>query len=444
MGRSGHAGAHLTGIADNGNRQSRTLNRVGTRTQFVEQHEVALPAAVHDGHDGLHVRGERGQALLDALLVTDIGVNMLKQADFRLLVRRDMQAAGSHERQQTEGFERNRLAAGVRAGDDERVVIITDGDVDRHGLVLIEQRMARAKQLAAAAVLNKHRRTGVHVERQLGTRKDEVQRGQRIVVLLDGALVHGHARRQLREDAFDLIFLSAFEHLNLVVDFHDLLRLDEHGRTGGRSIMHQTGHIAAVLYLDRHNEAAVSLGDDILLQVLGALTGNHAVERFAHLAGHAAQLTADAQQLGRRTVRDLLLGDDGGRNGFLQVAVAGEQTENGRERGLGFVLGIVQQGTARGLQQTCHSQQLARVERAAAVRAGQDRADLSDAAKGRAALPNHQVLRVRGLLQPQLGLLVVVQRTKRAAFLLCRLRCRLSGQFFQYFVVFQCFKGFFA
>ena len=190
----GNARAHLAGIADNSNRQSRTLNRVGTGTQFVKQHEVALPAAVHDGHDGLHVRGERGQALLDALLVTDIGVNMLKQADFRLLVRRDMQAAGSHERQQTEGFERNRLAAGVRAGDDERVVIIADGDVDRHGLVLIEQRMARAKQLAAAAVLNKHRRTGIHVERQLGTRKDEVQRGQRIVVLLDGALVHGHAR----------------------------------------------------------------------------------------------------------------------------------------------------------------------------------------------------------------------------------------------------------
>ena len=82
------------------------------------------------------------------------------------------------------------------------------------------------------------------------------------------------------------------------------------------------------------------------------------------------------------------------------------------------------------------------VERAAAVRAGQDRADLSDAAKGRTALPNHQVLRVRGLLQPQLGLLVVVQRTKRAAFLLCRLRCRLSGQFFQYFVVFQCLRDF--
>ncbi|MFR0923920.1 MAG: hypothetical protein ACLSGI_04305 [Butyricicoccaceae bacterium] len=36
------------------------------------------------------MRGERGQALLDALLVTDIGVNMLKQADFRLLVRRNI------------------------------------------------------------------------------------------------------------------------------------------------------------------------------------------------------------------------------------------------------------------------------------------------------------------------------------------------------------------
>ena len=304
--------------------------------------------------------------------------------------------------------------------------------------------MARAKQLAAAAVLNKHRRTGVHVERQLGTRKDEVQRGQRIVVLLDGALVHGHARRQLREDALDLVFLAALEHLNLVVDFHDLLRLDEHGCTGGRGIMHQTGHIAAVLHLDRHNEAAVSLGDNILLQVLGALARDHAVERFAHLTGHTAQFSADAQQLGRCAVCDLLLGDDSGRDRFLQITVAGEQTENGRERGLGFVLGIVQQGTARGLQQTCHSQQLARIERTAAVRAGQDSAYLSDAAKGRTALTNHQVLRVRGLAHPQLRLLAVVQRPQRAAFFLGRLGGRLRGQPLEYFVIFQCFKGFFA
>ena len=400
MGRGGNARAHLAGVADDSNCQSRTLDRVGTGTQFVEQHEVALPAAVHDGHDGLHVRGKRRKALLYALLVANIGVNVLEKADFRLLIRRNMQAACRHQRQQAKGFERNRLAAGVRAGDDERVVIVADGDVNRNRLILVQQRMARAEQLAAVAVLDQHRRTGVHVERQLGTREDEVQRGQRVVVLLDRALVHGHARGQLRENALDLVFLAALKHLNLVVDLHDLLRLDEHSRAGGRGIVHQTGHIAAVLHLDRHNEAAVSLGDDGLLQVLGAFAGNHAVERFAHLAGHAAQFPADGQQLRRRTVRNLLLGDDGGRDGFLQIAVAGEQAENGRERGLVFVLGVVQQGTSSGLQQACHRQQLSRVERAAAVRAGQDRADLADAAKSRTALPNHQVFRIRGLLQP--------------------------------------------
>ena len=113
-------------------------------------------------------------------------------ADDAALVRGDQEAVLGHRVEKARGFERNGLAAGVRAGDDEGVVIIADGDVDRHGLVLIEQRMARAKQLAAAAVLNKHRCTGIHVERQLGTRKDEVQLRHEQDIVIDGVAVDSY------------------------------------------------------------------------------------------------------------------------------------------------------------------------------------------------------------------------------------------------------------
>ena len=98
-------GAHLTGVTDDRDGERRALDRVGTGAQLVEQHKVALTAAVHDGDDGLHVGGEGGQALLDALLVADVRVNMLEQANLGLLTRRDVQTARRHEREQAERLE---------------------------------------------------------------------------------------------------------------------------------------------------------------------------------------------------------------------------------------------------------------------------------------------------------------------------------------------------
>ena len=185
----GHARAHLARIADHRNRERRALDRVGARAKLVEQHKVALPAAVHDGHDGLHVRGEGGKRLLDRLLVANVRIDVRKQADFGLLVCRDVQAGGRHQAEQTERFKRHGLAARVRSGDDQRVVVRADRNVDRHGLVLVEQRMPRAQQAAAARALGQHRRGGVHLKGQLGARKDKVERDQRVIVLRDRALV---------------------------------------------------------------------------------------------------------------------------------------------------------------------------------------------------------------------------------------------------------------
>ena len=109
------------------------------------------------------------------------------------------------------------------------------------------------------------------------------------------------------------------------------------------------------------------------------------------------------------------------------------------------MLGIVQQRTARRLQKARDSQQLTRIGR---YRRGpaRDRIAPTSRMPPKAGLPCRTIRSFASVVccSHSSGLLVVVQRTKRAAFLLCRLRCRLSGQFFQYFVVFQCFKGIFS
>ena len=385
------------------------------------------------------MRGEGGERLLDALLVADIRVNMLEQADLRLLVCRDVQAGSRHQAQKPQRLERHGFAARVWAGDDQRVVVVADGDVDRHGLVLVEQRVPRAQQAAAARALHEHRRRGVHLKRQLGAREDEVERDERVVILLDCIFIQCDLVRQLSQNALDLGLLAALEHLDLVVDLHDLLWLDEHGRAGGRGIVHEARDVAAVLGLDRHNVTPVALGDDGLLQILGPLARDQAVQGLAHLARDAPQLAADGQQLGACAVRDLLLRDDRGRDRFLERPVAGKQAEDRRERGLFLVLRVVHQRAARGLQQARHVEQLARVERAAARGAHQRRPHLPDAAEARAAPPDHQVLRVGRLIHPDLRLLMVVQRPQGAAFLLRRFGRGLRRKAVENLVIFQCF-----
>ena len=203
--------------------------------------------------------------------------------------------------------------------------------------------------------------------------------------------------------------------------------------------MHKARNIAAMLGLDRHNKTPVSLGDNGFLQIFRPLPRNQAVERFAHLARNAPQFAADGQQFGRGAVRDLLLGHNRGCNRFFQRAVAGQQTENRRQRGLFLLLRVVHERAARGLQQACHIQQFARIQCAATVGALQNRTHCANAAKRRAAVPDHAVFRVRGLIHPDLRLLMVVERAQRAAFLLRRIRCSLRGQPLENFIIFQCF-----
>ena len=299
--------------------------------------------------------------------------------------------------------------------------------------------MPRAQQAAAARALHEHRRRGVHLKGQPGAREDEVERDKRVIVLLDCIFIQRDLVRQLGQNALDLGLLAALEHLDLVVDFHDRRGLDEYSRAGGRGIVHEARDVAAVLGLDRHNIAPVSLGDDGFLQILGPLARDQAVQGLAHLARNAPQLAADGQQLGACAVRDLLLGDDCGRDGLFERPITGKQAENRRERGLFLVLRVVHQRAARGLQQARHVEQLARVQRAAARGAHQRRTHLADAAEARAALPDHQVLRVGRLIHPDLRLLMVVQRPQGAAFFLRRLGRGLRRKAVEDLVIFQCF-----
>ena len=65
-----------------------------------------------------------------------------------------MQSRLRHHSQKTERFQRDRLTARIRSGDDQAVVMLADRHVDRHDRFSVKQGVARAVQLDLSSLLD--------------------------------------------------------------------------------------------------------------------------------------------------------------------------------------------------------------------------------------------------------------------------------------------------
>ena len=104
MGGRTHLGAVHGKALHDGDCQSSAFDRVGTRTQFVDQHQAVRIGFLDDGNDVGHVRREGGQALLDALFVTDVHQHLLVHRNAAVFCDRQHQTAHRHQGQQTHCF----------------------------------------------------------------------------------------------------------------------------------------------------------------------------------------------------------------------------------------------------------------------------------------------------------------------------------------------------
>ncbi len=96
--------------------------------------------------DLLHMAGEGGQALFDALLIADVHEEFVEHGRPRCAHRRDEEAALCHRAQQTGRFQGDGLTAGVGAGDDERIILFAQRNVHRHTLFWVDERVTRPDQ----------------------------------------------------------------------------------------------------------------------------------------------------------------------------------------------------------------------------------------------------------------------------------------------------------
>ena len=146
---------------DDGNGQSRPLHRVSARSQLVKKQETVLIRLTQNFHGVGHMGGKGGQALLDALLVPHICQHPVKHPEMAAVFGGNLKATLGHEGQQADGFQCHGLAAGVGAGDDQRVILIPQLQRNGHRLGTVQQRMPCPPQNDAPLALQ-YGHGGVH------------------------------------------------------------------------------------------------------------------------------------------------------------------------------------------------------------------------------------------------------------------------------------------
>ena len=271
-------------------RQRGSFRRVGARAQLVEQDQAVRPGRLDDAHDRAHVARERRERLGDRLLVADVGEDVAEDGQPTAFGRRDVETGLMHQGEQAEGAQCDGLAAGVRAGDDERRVAVAEPQVDGHDLVP-ERPGWRAPSSSTHRVASSGRRADpVHLRGEARAGAPEVEVGQRREVLARGAgAAVPDERRELVEDALLLGLDGQLRLAPGVAELDHGERLDEERLTAARLVVDDASDAALGLGTDGDDVAAVAQGDDGLLERAGQLRPVDEVleARAEPLVGHA-------------------------------------------------------------------------------------------------------------------------------------------------------------
>jgi len=177
---------------------------------------------------------------------------------------RGPQPALVQERRQADRLQRDGLAAGVRAGDDDGAKC-AGLEVDRHGRRGIEERVPRLAQRDAAAA--RHLRPPP-APREAGAGEGEIDRADRLHEADDPVRLVADSTRELAQDPRDLLALGALGLAQAVGVLDDGERLDEQRLPGARGVVDDARHRAAGRGAERENGPAGALGDEVLRQVL--------------------------------------------------------------------------------------------------------------------------------------------------------------------------------
>ena len=271
-----------------------------------------------------HVSGEGGQTLLDALLIPDVRQHLVEHRHSASCPHRNQQPAHGHETEQADGFQGNRFAASVGAGNYQSPAVSSQCQGDGHGGFGIQQGVAGFIQHNLPGV-GETGFLGVHLSGQLCLGKTEVQRNDHLKVVHQVAGVFRHRLAEFIQNPLDLRLFLSLENTNLVIGFHHSHGFHKEGGAAGGGIVHQAGNFRFVLRLHRHHKPAVPLGNQVFLEGFLVLGG---ADDFIHLllgfGLSGSNFPAQVRQSGASVVVDHLFADHYLVDGLFQSLIGSQ------------------------------------------------------------------------------------------------------------------------
>ena len=324
-------------MVQDGDGQRRALRGVRACTQLVEKTEGIRVRILQDGNDAGHMGGEGAQALLDALLIPDIRIDLPENGKLRTVLGGNMKPRLPHQTEQSGGFQGNRLSARIGAGDDEQVVVPAQPDIDGNGLLFVQKGVSCPTDIDDM-ILVENGLGCILFQGQRGFCKNEIQTGHHVLVFCDFHRMLPGESAEGGENLFDFFLFLKLQLTHLIIQIDHGGGLNENGAPRGGLIVDHARHLAAVFRLDGQTVTPISGGDQGVLQIGMQRTVHHAVQLgmnpfrgHGHAAPHMFQPRTGI-------VADFFLGKDAPVNLLRELR---QRLQRGKQRRQGIVRNIL-------------------------------------------------------------------------------------------------------
>ncbi|OAV64227.1 hypothetical protein Barb6_03342 [Bacteroidales bacterium Barb6] len=222
-----------------------------------------------------------------------------------IFIQGDKHTALQHVLQQPYRLEADRLAAGVRARNNQQPLLFIQGNIQRYNLPAllpvrqVEQRVDGVKPVRFRLLFqSRHQPVNILGKQRLGA--DKIYLGKESIGMENVGDERADGVGESRQDADNLALFLAFQLADAVVCFYDHFRLDKDGLAGSRLVMHNALYLALVGGGNGNHEPPVAHGrrDVLVHQALRLRTAQNGLEAAGDAVHRAAHFPPDARQFG--------------------------------------------------------------------------------------------------------------------------------------------------